>query len=110
MLLSLLYENKRYAEVFDLYREIRKNLELYESSTDKTMNCLAFAACYHLVNMSQLPQIQRKFQKTTHFSFSNFPEYARAFSIRTRFVSINKASETNESIDIFVGWISIKAK
>lgn len=50
VLLSLLYENKRYAEVYELYREIRKILELYESHPDQTINCLAFAACYHLVN------------------------------------------------------------
>lgn len=55
VLLSLLYENKRYAEVYELYRDIRKNLELYESFPDQTINCLAFAACYHLVNSCRWP-------------------------------------------------------
>lgn len=50
VILALLYENKRYAEVFELYQEIRKHLELYELFPDQTINCLAFAACYHLVN------------------------------------------------------------
>lgn len=50
VLLSLLYENKRYAEVFELYAEIRSRLELYELFPDITINCLAFAACYQLVS------------------------------------------------------------
>lgn len=52
VMLSLLFENKRYAEVFELYQEIRKRLDLYELFPDITVNCLAFGACYHLVSQS----------------------------------------------------------
>lgn len=51
-MLSLLYKNQRYAEIFDLYKDIRKKLDLYELFPDITVNCLAFAACYHLVSKS----------------------------------------------------------
>lgn len=50
MLLDLLFEHKRYAEVIDLYKEIRKRLDVYELFPDITVNCLAFGACYHLVS------------------------------------------------------------
>lgn len=50
VMLALLYENKRYAEVFELYKEIRQRSELYELFPDQTINCLAIAACYQLVN------------------------------------------------------------
>lgn len=50
VMLSLLYKNKRYADIFDLYKDIRKRLDLYELFPDITVNCLAFAACYHLVS------------------------------------------------------------
>lgn len=58
VLLSLLYENKRYAELFELYVEIRKHLELYELFPEHTINCLAFAACYHLVNVTHFNLLQ----------------------------------------------------
>lgn len=54
VLLALLYENKRYAELFELYVEIRNHLELYELFPENTINCLAFAACYHLVSVTHL--------------------------------------------------------
>lgn len=54
ILLSLLYENQRYAELFELYVEILKHLELYELFPEQTINCLVFAACYHLVNVAHL--------------------------------------------------------
>lgn len=52
VMLSLLFENKRYAEVFELYQEIRKRLDIYELFPDITVNCLAFGSCYHLVSQS----------------------------------------------------------
>lgn len=52
VMLSLLFEHKRYADVFELYDNIRKHLELYELFPDKTINCLAFGACYNLVSES----------------------------------------------------------
>lgn len=51
VLLSLLFENKRYAEVFDLYKDIRTHLSLHELFPDITLNCLAFGACYKLVRL-----------------------------------------------------------
>ncbi|XP_055309558.1 pentatricopeptide repeat-containing protein 2, mitochondrial-like [Sitodiplosis mosellana] len=48
VLLTLLYDNKRYAEVFELYKQIRTRLDLFELFPDITINCLAFAACYQL--------------------------------------------------------------
>lgn len=49
VLLSLLFEEKRYSEVFELYKEIRTRLDLYELFPDITINCLCFGACYKLV-------------------------------------------------------------
>lgn len=54
VLLDLLYKNKRYAETFELYDQIRARLDLFELFPDITMNCLAFAACYHLVSRQGL--------------------------------------------------------
>lgn len=110
VLLSLLYENKRYAELYELYREIRKHLELYETYPDQTMNCLAVAACYHLVNVNLPLKIIIWAKKTkTNFILFQFSEYARAFSICTRFVPSDKASEPIGSYKIFAGWVGIKA-
>lgn len=64
VMLSLLFENKRYAEVFELYQEIRKRLDLYELFPDITVNCLAFGACYHLVSQSCIRLIFM--EKNTH--------------------------------------------
>lgn len=49
VLLSLLYENQRYEDVFNLHSDILTRLEILELFPDKTVNCLAFGACYHLV-------------------------------------------------------------
>lgn len=65
VMLSLLYKNKRYAEIFDLYKDIRKRLDLYELFPDITVNCLAFAACYHLVSKANL--IMSKWMELTEF-------------------------------------------
>lgn len=117
--LALLYENKRYAELFELYKEIRKHLELYELFPDHTINCLVFAACYHLVNFHQFNiqnfpfcsnEIQISEDQKNFIYFSKFLEYARAFSVCTGFISTYKASETDKSFKIPIGWISIKTE
>lgn len=50
VLLSLLFENKRYDEIFKLYEQIRERLSIYELFPDITVNCLVFGACYQLVS------------------------------------------------------------
>lgn len=72
-MLSLLYENKRYSDVFELYKEIRKRIDLRGLFPDITINCLAFAACYHLV--SDLVEIRKR----TFNNFKLIAEYTRAF-------------------------------
>lgn len=49
VLLSLLFENQQYESVFELYKDIRDRLSVYDIFPDVTINCLAFGACYHLV-------------------------------------------------------------
>lgn len=51
VLLDLLYENKRYEEIYECYQVIRSRLELFERFPFQTLNCFVFAACYHLVSV-----------------------------------------------------------
>lgn len=51
VLLDLLYKQKQYDRLYECYREIRERLLLYERMPTNTLNCLAFAACYHLVSV-----------------------------------------------------------
>ncbi|XP_031617089.1 pentatricopeptide repeat-containing protein 2, mitochondrial-like [Contarinia nasturtii] len=46
VLLSLLYENKRYEEVIDLYKQIKLRLDAFELKPSQTVDCLLFASCY----------------------------------------------------------------
>lgn len=52
ILLNLLYKHGRYADIHEYYERHRTNLASFESRPDKTLDCLVFAACYHLVRWS----------------------------------------------------------
>lgn len=74
--LTLLYEHKRYAEVFDLYQQIRTRLELFELFPDITINCLAFATCYHLVSSAMVwLSYLRVTDEMFFFCFQNTPKH-----------------------------------
>lgn len=57
--LDLMYEHKRYDVVVEQYKQIRAYLLLYERAPANTLNCLVFAACYHLVNITRFYSLER---------------------------------------------------
>lgn len=50
VLLDLLYKHGNYGKIHELYEKFRNNVEKFDVRPDKTLDCLVFAACYHLVS------------------------------------------------------------
>lgn len=88
LFLTLLHNNKRYAEIFKLYNEIRARVELHNKLPHASINVLAFSACYHLVKCIEIEYWQQQKPNSIYHVWIFFlSEYTRTLQLCERVIS-----------------------